>query len=320
MVLFNYAFMCLIFGTTFLAIKVGVSAEAPPFFLAGIRFLAAGAILFLWMALRGKARFGLLLRKALALSGFCLTFVTFAALYWAEQYVSSGIAAVLSATGPMMILVLQAVVWRQRTSLLSAAGCAVGFAGVVLIMLPHLAEGAHPRWWIGSGVVLLGEAGYALGAIYAKSVTQRHASESPIAINAVQMAYGGLMLLALSAFTERVPVGALADSAAAGSLLYLTVVGSMFGHSLFYWLVARTNPVFPATWLYVSPPIALAVGALFLNERVAWISGLGVATVMAGTALANGPTLKRLLRRPSPDGTRLPSPEAARNRRRSHGA
>lgn len=315
-ILMNYTIMCLIFGTTFLAIRIGVDTAAPPFLLAGVRFFAAGAILYLWMAARGKARFGLLRRKEVLLTGVCLTFAPFAALYWAEQHVSSGIAAVLSATGPTMILILQAVVWRRRTTWATALGCAVGLAGVVLLALPGLSHNGDPRWWIGCVVVLLGEAGYAVGALYTKTVTQRLAGESPIALNAAQMMHGGLLLLVLSAFAERVPPGALADPTALGSLLYLIVVGSMIGHSLFYWLVVRTNPVFPATWLYISPLIALGAGAAFLGERVTGLSVLGAATVIAGTALANGGTLWRMLRRTAPSDARPAMPVGVQARRR----
>ena len=87
---FNYLLMCAIFSTTFLAIKIGVEAGLPPFLSAGLRFLLAGAIIFLWMVLR-KAKPSLLLRKEFHLIGMTSTFLTFATLYWAE-HVSSGIA------------------------------------------------------------------------------------------------------------------------------------------------------------------------------------------------------------------------------------
>ncbi|WP_025681472.1 EamA family transporter, partial [Paenibacillus massiliensis] len=102
MIAVGYIVMCLVFGTTFLAIKIGVEAGLPPFLSAGLRFLVAGILMYTWMKLRGKAQWSLLLRKEMLLTGLGLTFGTFAALYWAEQYVSSGIGAILSATGPLM--------------------------------------------------------------------------------------------------------------------------------------------------------------------------------------------------------------------------
>ncbi|MBW5448862.1 EamA family transporter [Cohnella sp. CFH 77786] len=298
MILFNYLLMCIIFGTTFLAIKIGVDASASPFFLAGLRFFLAGLILLGWTVWRHKTRLTLLLRKEMLVTGFCLTFATFATLYWAEQHVSSGIAAVLSAAGPLMILLLQAAFMRQKTSAVAMVGCVAGFAGVFLIVLPKLTVSAGIWWAIGSALILLGEFCYSAGALYTKRVTDRFRQESPVAMNAVQMLYGGAMLLVLSAFTEQVSAGSLFSANAIGSLLYLTVAGSMIGHTLFYWLVAKTNPVFPSTWLYVSPLIALVIGVLFYRETFTWLTGVGVAIILAGNFLINWSSLSRLFRKP----------------------
>lgn len=300
MILLAYSLVCLIFGTTFLAIKIGVDAGAPPFFSAGIRFFMAGVILFLWMVWKGKASFSLLLRKEMLFTGAALTFGTFAALYWAEQYVSSGLAAVLSATGPMMILLLQTALYRQKSPSYSVYGCIIGFTGVLLLVLPSLAVDISPLWLIGCAVVLIGECCYAAGAIYSKKVTTTFSGVSPVALNAAQMMYGGALLFILSIFTENVHPKFLLSFKTAGSLLYLTVIGSMVGHTLFYWLVAKTNPVFPSTWLYISPPIAVGVGLLFYGETVTWITALGVFTIIAGTVLVNAGALKQLMFRQKP--------------------
>ncbi|MFD1775896.1 DMT family transporter [Paenibacillus rhizophilus] len=295
MIILAYSLVCLIFGTTFLAIKIGVDAGAPPFFSAGLRFFAAGAVLLLWMCWKRKASFSLLLRKETALTGLALTFGTFAALYWAEQYVSSGLAAVLSATGPMMILLLQTFLLRQKASSLSLAGCLIGFTGVLLLVLPSLSLDVSPLWFAGCAVVLIGECAYASGTLYTRTVTARHPDVHPIALNAAQMICGGALMLLLSVFTERPSAGFLLSWPAAGSFLYLTVIGSMVGHSLYYWLIAKTDPVFPSTWLYVSPPIAVGVGILFYGETVSWITLLGVITIIGGTMLVNAGALKQLL-------------------------
>lgn len=298
MILINYLIVCLIFGTTFLAIKIGVDHAAPPFFSAGIRFLAAGAILFLWMVWRKKTDFALLLRKEMLVTGGLLTFGTFSFLYWAEQYVTSGIAAVLSATGPLMILLMQMIVLRQKATRRAVLGIIIGLAGVMLLVLPNLTSvQAESRWVIGCAAILTGEVLYSIGALYTKRVTQSYAEVSLIALNAAQMIYGGLLLLILSGFTERVTAEDLLQPSALGSLLYLIVVGSMVGHSLFYWLVAKTNPVFPSTWLYVSPLIAMTIGVLFYGETAGWFAVLGGVTIIAGTVLTNLDSLRQLFRR-----------------------
>jgi drug/metabolite transporter (DMT)-like permease len=295
MVLFNYFVMCLIFGTTFLAIKIGVDAGAPPFFSAGSRFFIAGLILFLWIKWRNKTEWRLLLRKEMLISGLALTFGTFSTLYWAEQYVSSGIAGVLSATGPLMIMLWQVILFRQRVPLVAAAGGLVGFGGVVILLLPTLYMEVSGLWLAGCLLILAGEVSYSGGALYSKRVILRFSETSPIALNAVQMMYGGALLFVLSAFTEKVDLHTMVQPAAWGSLLYLTVAGSMIGHTLFYWLVSKTNPVFPSTWLYISPLIALCLGAAVYSEEVTWISVAGGITIIAGIVLVNADAIKSML-------------------------
>lgn len=298
MVIFGYLLMCMIFGTTFLAIKVGIDAGAPPFFSAGIRFLLAGLVLFVWMVWKGRARVSLLFRKEMMLTGMGLTFGTFSTLYWAEQYVASGIAAVLSATGPIMILLLQTSILRQKTSAAAMFGCFIGFAGVLLLLLPSVSVEISLLWVLGCIMILIGEVCYSSGALYSKHVMPRFQDTSPIALNAVQMMYGGAMLLILSLFTEHVHIESLLTLNAIVSLLYLIVIGSMMGHSIFYWLVAKTNPVFPSTWLYISPLIALGLGVLLYNEVVSWVAGIGVITIIIGIVLVNIDALRQVIGKP----------------------
>jgi drug/metabolite transporter (DMT)-like permease len=84
---------------------------------------------------------------------------------------------------------------------------------------------------------------------------------------------------------------------AIASLGYLIVIGSMVGHSLYFWLISKTNPVFPSTWLYISPIIALTIGVIFYGETMTWVSVIGVATIIAGTIWANLDNLKQLIRK-----------------------
>jgi len=282
-----FTVMCLIFGTTFLAIKIGVEAGMPPFLSAGLRFLIAGALMFAWMRMKGKVSWSLLFRKEMLLTGAGLTFGTFATLYWAEQHVSSGVGAILSATGPLMIMLMQTALLRQKTSARMIVGCLIGFSGVVLVVLPGVSLGAGSLFMWGCIAVLVGEVCYSAGALYSKKVIHQFKEASPVAINAVQMMYGGLLLSLLSVGTESWNMSALDWVPAVSSVIYLTVIGSMVGHSLFYWIMSRTNPLFPATWLYISPPIAVGLGAVVYGEHVSWITWIGVVLVVSGLLAMN---------------------------------
>lgn len=300
MVFVNYFVMCLIFGTTFLAIKVGIDAGAPPFFSAGIRFFLAGLVLFAVMAWKKQASLSILLRKEMAITGICLTYGVFATLYWAEQYLSSGIAAVLSATAPLMVMLLQTGLSRQKLSASSWAGCLIGFVGVVLLLLPGLTFSISMLWVVGCVAVLFGQLFYAAGAVYSRHVSQQFKEVSPITLNAAQMMYGGILLLLTSAFTEQVHMEFLLSSQSVFALLYLTFVGSMMGHTIFYWLVAKTNPLFPSTWLYISPLIALSLGVALYQEPLYWSSLAGGIAIIIGIVMINLKTLKQLVAKKAP--------------------
>ncbi|UPW81351.1 DMT family transporter [Lysinibacillus sp. Ag94] len=295
MVIINYFFMCLIFGTTFLAIKIGVDAGLPPFLSAGLRFFIAGLLLFSFMIWREKTTIWLLFRKEMFFIGVGLTFGTFAALYWAEQYVTSGIAAVLSATGPMIIIVIQTFILKQTGNWKPFIGCVVGVIGVMLLILPSFSIEISPYWMIGCFAIILGEVFYAFGTIYSKHVSRKFESTSPIALNAAQMMHGGILLIILSFFSENIQLDFLLSPASIGSFLYLTIFGSMIGHSIYYWLVSQTNPVFPSTWLYISPLIAVLLGATFYHEYISWLTVIGTLTIIVGTVLVNFETLRKLL-------------------------
>ncbi|WNB91140.1 EamA family transporter [Bacillus sp. NEB1478] len=296
MVFFNYVVMCLIFGTTFLSIKIGVDEGLPAFFSAGIRFFLAGVILFVFLCVKKRVHLRLLLHKEMIIMGVCL-FGTFSTLYWAEQYVTSGIAAVLSATGPMMILAMQTVFYKKKGSRSAVIGCIIGLSGVAFLVLPGLSSEINIKWAAGCLAVIVGEMFFAYGTIFGKQVSSKFHSTTPFALNAAQMIYGGLLMILLSVFTENIHLEAFQNAAAIGSLVYLIFFGSILGHSLYYWLVARTNPVFPSTWLYISPLIAVVIGVSFYNEYFSWWTGVGVITILIGSLLVNWETLRELLNR-----------------------
>ncbi len=235
------------------------------------------------------------------LTGAGLTFGVFAALYWSEQYVSSGVAAVLSATGPLMILLIQSRLSDQKLPVSAWAGCLVGTVGVVLLIMPGVTIAFSAIWIVACLVVLVGEFCYAAGAVYSRRVIQRFSDTSPIALNAAQMTHGGIMLLLLSLFTENVRPGSILAPDAMLSLFYLITAGSMVGHTIFYWLVAKTNSVFPSTWLYISPLIALFLGVWLYHESVSLISVIGGITIVLGLILVNLKSLRQLtIKKPKP--------------------
>ncbi|HFJ9462919.1 EamA family transporter [Bacillus cereus] len=292
MVIFNYILVCIIFGTTFLTIKIGIEAGAPPLFSAGIRFFLAGIILMIIFKLKRKEIMPHIFSKHIMYAGFCLTFMTFASLYWSEQYISSGLAAVLSATGPMMILLIQAKRNREKLQKEQLIALVIALAGVIFVSLPGMHQQVSFIWSIACIVLVIGELFYGIGSIRSKEILSDLLNVSPFLINGIQMFYGGILLLIASIIVEQPNVTVLTSWSVQWPILYLIFIGSIGGHGLYYWLLSKTNPVFPSTWLYVSPLIAIIVGYIILGEPLNPTMGMGACLILIGVFLANRSTLR----------------------------
>ncbi|MFL0531736.1 DMT family transporter [Bacillus bombysepticus] len=292
MVIFNYILVCIIFGTTFLTIKIGIEAGAPPLFSAGIRFFLAGIILMIIFKLKRKEIMPHIFSKHIMYAGFCLTFMTFASLYWSEQYISSGLAAVLSATGPMMILLIQAKRNREKLQKEQLIALVIALAGVIFVSLPGMHQQVSFIWNIACIVLVIGELFYGIGSIRSKEILSDLLNVSPFLINGIQMFYGGILLLIASIIVEQPNVTVLTSWSVQWPILYLIFIGSIGGHGLYYWLLSKTNPVFPSTWLYVSPLIAIIVGYIILGEPLNPTMGMGACLILIGVFLANRSTLR----------------------------
>ncbi|OUB30152.1 EamA family transporter [Bacillus thuringiensis serovar yunnanensis] len=292
MVIFNYILVCIIFGTTFLTIKIGIEAGAPPLFSAGIRFFLAGIILMIIFKLRRKEIMPHIFSKRIMYAGFCLTFMTFASLYWSEQYISSGLAAVLSATGPMMILLIQAKRNREKLQKEQLVALVIALIGVIFVSLPGMHQQVSFIWSIACIVLVIGELFYGIGSIRSKEILSDLSNVSLFLINGIQMFYGGILLLITSIIVEQPNVTVLTSWSVQWPILYLIFIGSIGGHGLYYWLLSKTNPVFPSTWLYVSPLIAIIVGYIILGEPLNPTMGMGACLILIGVFLANRSTLR----------------------------
>ncbi|MDQ0219735.1 EamA family transporter [Peribacillus cavernae] len=299
MIIFNYILICIIFGTTFLTIKIGIDAGSPPLFSAGVRFFAAGLLVLIFFALKRIHIMPLLFSKRIIYAGFCLTFMTFSTLYWAEQHITSGLAAVLSATGPMMIVMLQAR--QNKTKMRSEQFLAlmIALVGVICISLPGFHQQLSYLWAMACMVILMGEVFYGMGSIKSKEILTELQDVSPFLVNGIQMLYGGLLLIITSIFTEHPDPSVLTSWSVQWPILYLIFIGSIGGHGLYYWLISKTNPVFPSTWLYISPLIAVIAGYLFLGEPLNPIMGIGALLILAGVFMANRSTLELYWRKGS---------------------
>jgi drug/metabolite transporter (DMT)-like permease len=277
--------VCVLWGTTYLAIRVGV-ATWEPFLFGGLRFAAAGTIVIFAMRLRGTrvphdAR---TLRDA-AITGTLLLVGGNAAVILAERYVPSGITAVMVSTMPIWTVVISALTPRgHRLGPLNWVGLIAGLAGVVLLVWPKLVGPLPANREFLWGVVLLqlGSISWAAGSVY---VVSRRASVPPLLGAGLQMLAGGIVMIligtVLGEWTQLHP-----DRAGWEAFLYLLVFGSLLGYVAFVYALQHLPVAKVSLYGYVNPIVAVIVGALILDERFGLREGAATVIVLGAVALA----------------------------------
>ena len=288
---FVFGLMCLLFGTTFLTIKIGIDAGAPPFLFAGTRFLFAGIIV---LTAAGLLKNNITVkpqdRRDVLQVGLFMTAIMFGCLYWGERYISSSVAALLAATTPLMICIAEWAQGVREHIWVKGCGLLLSFIGVGVAVLPALGMNATTEAFLGVLAILIAEVGCVYGTMKSKKLLT--SGLNPFVLNGWQMTFGGLLLILLSLVTER--IDAVITLPISLSWVYLVVFGSLVGHGSYYWLVRRAGPLLPSTWTYISPVIAQFVGWYVLSEYVSVYSFIGLGLVLAGVFLVSRATTLEL--------------------------
>jgi drug/metabolite transporter (DMT)-like permease len=283
--------VCLIWGTTYLGIRISLES-IPPMIMAGLRWTLAGGTLALYMAARGE-RFprGETLRSAVLL-GFLMLVLGNGGVVWAELYVPSGLAAVLVAASPFWMAGIEAlrpdgerVTWRK------GAGLALGFLGIVILIWPELVRAESGGRGFVLGVLALQVAclGWSVGSSYSK----RHGrAENVFSATAVQMLAGGIMMLALG--TLRGEWSALSFTPrSAGAFVYLSTVGAIGGFVAYTYALRHLPVSLVSLYAYINPVIAVALGVAILGEPFTSRMAVAAALVFCGVAIVRAPDQTR---------------------------
>jgi drug/metabolite transporter (DMT)-like permease len=303
----------LVWGSTYLAMKVGV-AHLPPLTLNAVRFLVAGAALYAWCAWRRRRDPDRGWRpptraqwRAGAIQGLLLLAAGTGGATWAEQKLPSGTTALLFATIPLWMVLGRWIVDHERIGVPAALGLAAGIAGVGLLVNPF--SGTAPDA-LATTVALAGAMCWGLGSVYA---THAPRPDQPLLAPAVEMLCAGLALAvpaAASGEFGRVDTGDLGGSVLA--VAYLVVFGSIVAYSAYEWLLQHAPPRLAGTYAFVNPVVAVALGAWLLDER------LDARTVLASAVIAAGVALIALsAKRPARSGADLDSHRIVRPARKN---
>jgi drug/metabolite transporter (DMT)-like permease len=291
----SWAAVCFFWGTTYLAIRVGLETFTPMLF-AGLRFLIAGGLLFFIMSRQRNVRLpsG---REWLDLGvvGLLLLGVGNGAVVWAEQWVPSGMAALLVATSPFWVAVLERMRRNgERVGARGVVGMLVGFGGLALLVAPQLLGASLNGFYLaGVLVIQLACLSWTVGSMYAK---QRPTGVSPLMAAAVQMLLAGVVLTLVGTLAGE--WGEIRFSARSlGSLAYLVVFGSIVAYSAYTYAIQKLPLSLVSTYSYVNPLVALVLGWLILSEALGWRELIAAAIILSGVALvkASPKSLRRVL-------------------------
>jgi drug/metabolite transporter (DMT)-like permease len=261
-----------LWGTTFLAIRIAVE-ELPPLFAAGARFFTAGVVLYVFMRLKGQSSPTRFQWGNLGVTALVMFVAEYGPLFWAEKYVPSGIVSVLAATIPILTLILEIIILRQKHFRASTViSTLLGFAGVGILMLPG---GGHTFALEPCFAVLAGSVCWSLGSIFNRSLDMP--KSRPLTAGATMMLGGGALLVLSAAIGELRPFPHI-SLRAAGAVLYLVVFGSLLAFTAYVWLLGHMPASRVSSYAYVNPIVAVALGYLLANEPV-------TIRTLAGTAL-----------------------------------
>jgi drug/metabolite transporter (DMT)-like permease len=283
-----FAAIYIIWGSTYLAIRYAVET-IPPLVTAAVRHSIAGGILLTWAWVRGFRP----TRQQWA-AGFIVGALFFlvghGTLHWAEQYVSSGVAALLVATEPIFILVLGWLMGQQKISWLSALGLAFGVAGVAMLTGAELTRGSS---LLGLLAVLLGSFAWAAGVVISPRV---HLPSDALGRTAVPLVCGALLLLIAAGITgefQAIQWSSISLRSLFG-LGYLITFGSVVAFTAYTWLLQQCPPALVATHTYANPVVAVILGWLLAGER------LSMRVVLASVAILGAIVLIRRGERVAP--------------------
>lgn len=275
--------VCVIWGTTYLGIRVALEAT-PPALMGGIRWTVAGALLVAIATLRGERLPSIALWPSLGLQGLLMIGVGNGFVNWAEQYVPSGLAAVTLATSPFWMSGVEALRANgERLSRKALVGLVLGFTGILVLVWPDLNLGDSAGLQFTLGILALQVAclGWAIGSSYSK----RHPhGASVIAATAVQMILGGLVMLAAGTLLGEWPRVHL-EGRGLWALTYLVFVGSIGGFVSYIYALQHLPVATVSLYAYANPLIAVVLGALLLGEPFTTRTVVSMSIVFAGMAL-----------------------------------
>lgn len=285
---FAWITICLVWGTTYLAIKVALDT-VPPFLMGGLRYVSAGVLLAVFALGTGRAMPDRTAWLRALVSGSLLLGLGNGGVVWAEKWVATGLAAVMVAATPFWMTGIEAASGGERLTRRAMIGLAMGFSGIVWLVWPDLLASVLDTQRAGLGFLFgvlalqIAAAGWALGSSYSR----RHPPRGDaLGAAAAQMICGGAVMFVAGTLSGE--WHALSFTARTfTALVYLTLAGSLVGFVCYIYALHHLPTSFVSLYTYVNPIVAVTLGALVLGEKVGWRVPSAIATILAGMAVVS---------------------------------
>jgi drug/metabolite transporter (DMT)-like permease len=296
--LLAFAIIYFVWGSTFLAIRIGVR-EVPPLLLAAMRFLVAGIVLYGWMVARGERSPSRRQWMSVVLLALLIFVVDYGLLFWAEQRVPSGLAAVMMATIPVFIAISEILFLRtQRLTVRLSLALLIGIGGVAVLMSHSLNLGGAPIDSAGAVALIIGSISWSIASVLTRKLPL---PTSKVMSSGAQMLAGGVLLTltaaALGEFRNFHP--STVSREAWLSLLYLIIAGSIVGFTAYVWLIHHESPTKVGTYAYVNPVVAVLLGYLLGGETLGLRTILGTLFVLISVVVITTTRTKKPVASPS---------------------
>ena len=279
-----FASIYLVWGSTYLAIMYAVET-IPPFIMGRARFLISGTMLYAWARYKGGPKPTRLHWRNAVIAGAFLLLGGNGAVVWAEQYVPSGLTALLVSILPFWLVIIE---WarppRRRPSGLVIAGLVLGFIGIIVLIGPGNLGGDGDVPLLGALVLILGSLSWAIGSFWSRDASL---PESGLLTTGMEMLGGGALLLivgVLSGELGQFDAHNVSKASAIG-LLYLITFGSLIGFTSYIWLLDKVSPARLGTYAYVNPIVAVLLGWAIAGESLTIRTGVAAAIVICAVAL-----------------------------------
>jgi drug/metabolite transporter (DMT)-like permease len=283
------AYLCLaaisiIWGTTFLVMRIGVT-QFPPFLFAAIRQITAGSLLCGFLLLiKGDKLPSLSTLRIQAFRGFLLITCGNGLVSWAEVVVTSGLAAIICSTLPVMVILINLSINRnERPTPTIVIGSLIGLGGIVLIFSEFLSDFINPRYQIGILLIFIATLAWGIGSILTKRTIQ---NSNPFLNAGLQMLFGGIFCLPFSfAFDDLQHV--ILSNEVLFALSYLILVGSISAFSMYVYTLSKLPMTIASLYSYINPLVAVVLGWLVLDEKLNLKIGIAFLITVAGIYLVN---------------------------------